>query len=396
MKLTDLHIRKLKPGPRTARYSDGHGLFLEITPQGSKLWKMAYRFDGKQKTLSFGKYPFVTLLRAREKCAEAKAQLYDGLDPREKEKAEAAVKVALTEHTFAKIAAELLEKRRKEGISKATLQKKRWFIDLANRDLGDRPVTEIKPAEILVPLRKQEALGNYETARRLRSSIGQVFRYAVATARADTDPTFALRDALITPKVQHLAAMNERADFANLLQTIWTYPGGAEITRTALKLMALLYTRPGELRLAHWKEFDFEKRVWTIPEERMKMRRPHKKPLAEPVIEILRDLKSQTGSRTRVFPSLTGNDRPISENTMNQALRRMSFSREEMTSHGFRSSASSLLNESGLWNPDAIEAELAHADTNQIRRIYHRALYWEERVKMADWWAQEVLSMAQG
>ncbi len=357
---------------------------------------MAYRFDGKQKTLSFEKYPFVTLLRAREKCAEAKAQLFDGLDPREKEKAEAAVKVALTEHTFAKIAAELLEKRRKEGISKATLQKKRWFIDLANRDLGDRPITEIKPAEILVPLRKQGALGNYETARRLRSSVGQVFRYAVATARADTDPTFALRDALITPKVQHLAAMTERADFANLLQTIWTYPDGAEITRTALKLMALLYTRPGELRLAHWKEFDFDKRVWTIPEERMKMRRPHKKPQAQPVIEILRDLKSQTGSRTRVFPSLTGNDRPISENTMNQALRRMSFSREEMTSHGFRSSASSLLNESGLWNPDAIEAELAHADTNQIRRIYHRALYWEERVKMADWWAQEVLSMAQG
>lgn len=396
MKLTDLHIRKLKPGPRTARYSDGHGLFLEITPQGSKLWKMAYRFDGKQKTLSFGKYPFVSLLRAREKCAEAKAQLYDGLDPREKEKAEAAVKVARTEHTFAKIAAELQEKRKKEGISKTTLQKRDWFIRLINKDLGDMPITEIKPVDILVPLRRQEARGNYETARRMRSSIGQVFRYAVATARADHDPTFALRDALLTPKVQHMAALTRREDFARLLQVIWTYEAGSEITRSALKLMAMLYTRPGELRLAHWNEFDFEKRVWTLPEERMKMRRPHHKPLAEPVIEILRKLQEQTGNRVRVFPSLTGNDRSISENTMNQALRRMSFTKEEMTPHGFRSSASSLLNESGLWNPDAIEAELAHADTNQVRRIYHRSLYWDERVKMADWWAGEVLMMARG
>ncbi|MFN7056432.1 tyrosine-type recombinase/integrase [Hyphomonas sp.] len=258
------------------------------------------------------------------------------------------------------------------------------------------PITEIKPVDILVPLRRQEARGNYETARRMRSSIGQVFRYAVATARADHDPTFALRDALITPKVQHMAALTKREDFARLLQVIWTYEAGSEITRSALKLMAMLYTRPGELRLAHWNEFDFEKRVWTLPEERMKMRRPHHKPLAEPVIAILKDLRSQTGSRVRVFPSLTGKDRSISENTMNQALRRMSFTREEMTSHGFRSSASTLLNESGLWNPDAIEAELAHADTNQVRRIYHRALYWEERVKMADWWADEVLTMARG
>ncbi len=376
------------------RYSDGHGLYVEVTPQGSKLWKMAYRYEGRQKTLSFGKYPFVSLARAREKCAEAKTLLYDGIDPREKEKVRLAEKVAKTEHTFEKIAAEYVEKRRKEGLSKQTLQKKDWFIRLACRDLGEKPIRDITAPDILVPLRTQEEKGNYETARRLRSSIGQVFRYAVATARADTDPTFALRDALITPKVRHMAAMTEREDFANLLQTIWTYPGGAEIVRTALKLMAFLYTRPGELRLAFWSEFNFDKAVWTIPEDRMKMRRPHTKPLAGPVIEILQTLQSQTGSTTRVFPSLTGKDRPISENTMNQALRRMSFARHEMTSHGFRASASSLLNESGLWNPDAIEAELAHADSNQVRRIYHRALYWDERVRMADWWAGEVLEMA--
>lgn len=289
-------------------------------------------------------------------------------------KVEREEKVARSGDTFAKIAAKHCEKRRIEGLSDAKLKKKNWFVRLACRDLGEMPIREIKADDILVCLRKQEALGNHETARRLRSSIGQVFRYAIATARADSDPTFALRDALITPKVQHPAAMTERDDFANLVPTIWSYPGGSEIVRSALKLMAMLCARPGELRLAFWKEFDFEKRVWIIPEDRMKMHRPHKKPLSAPLIRILEKLHTQTGNSERVFPSLTGQDRPISENTMNQALRRMSFTAEEMTSHGFRSSASSLLNESVLWNPDAIEAELAHAALNQVRRIYHRAL----------------------
>lgn len=262
---------------------------------------------------------------------------------------------------------------------------------LANADLGNRPIRDITATDILVPLRKQEERENYETARRLRSSIGQVFRYAVATARADTDPTFALRDALISPKVRHMAAATTQEDFAEVVQTIWTYQGGAELTRAALKLMSLLYSRPGELRLSHWQEFDLGKKVWTIPAERMKMRREHKKPLSEPVIGILGEIRELTGSDTRVFPSLTGRDRPISENTMNQALRRMSLSSDEMTSHGFRASASSLLNESGLWNPDAIEAELAHVGGDQVRKIYHRAEYWDERVRMADWWGSKVL-----
>lgn len=206
MKLTDLKVRKLKAGAQSVRHSDGHGLYLEVTPQGSKHWRMAYRFGGKQKTLSFGQYPFVTLARARDKCAEAKSLLDDGVDPREKVKVERAAKLARTNDTFGTIAAEHFEKRRKEGLSEATLQKTDWFVRLAYADLGDKPIREITAPDILVPLRKQEARGNYETARRLRSSIGQVFRYAVATARADTDPTFALRDALITPKVQHMPA----------------------------------------------------------------------------------------------------------------------------------------------------------------------------------------------
>lgn len=396
MKLNDRKIKALKPTQKPKRYSDGLGLFIEVKPTGSKLWRMAYRFEGKQKLLSFGKYPIITLARARELCIEAKRELSEGIDPRAKAVIARAEFVAQTEHTFEKIAAEYLEKRRKEGLSKTTMQKKRWFIRLACADLGSIPITEITAPIILVPLRKQEEKGNYETARRLRSSIGQVFRYAVATARAETDPTFALRDALITPRVQHRAAMTKREDFANLVQTIWGYEGSAESIRNALKLMAFLYTRPGELRLSYWDEFDLKKGVWTIPAERMKMRREHMKPLSLPVIRLLKSMKTGPGRHGRVFPSLTGRDRPISENTMNQALRRMSFTRDEMTAHGFRASASSLINESGKWNPDAIEAELAHADQNQVRRIYHRALYWEERTQMAEWWANEVLDMVDG
>lgn len=381
MKLNDRKIRNLRPESRPVRHSDGYGLFLEVTPRGSKLWKMAYRFGGRQKLLSFGAYPIVTLSRAREKCIEAKRQLSEGIDPRAQAAEVKAQQIARTEHTFEKIAAEYVEKRIKEGLSKTTIQKKKWFLKLACADLGKIPIKEITAPIVLIPLKKQEEKGNYETAKRLRSTIGQVFRYAVATARAETDPTFALRDALISPRVKHRAAMTKRDDFKNLVKTIWTFKGSSESIITALKLMAFLYTR-------------LKNGVWTIPAERMKMRREHAKPLALPVIELLEFHRSQSDGHPRVFPSLTGRDRPISENTMNQALRRMSFAPSEMTSHGFRASASSLINESGLWNQDAIEAELSHADPNQIRRIYHRALYWDERVKMADWWANQVLQMA--
>jgi integrase len=394
VKLNDRKIRAIAPAEKPKRHSDGFGLFLEVRPNGSKLWRMAYRFDRKQKLLSFGQYPIVSLSRAREKCIDAKRQLSEGVDPSTRKMLLRAQDAGRAGDTFQTIAAEYVEKRRKEGLSKTTLQKKEWFIRLACADLGKLPMLEITAPVILIPLRKQEEKGNYETARRLRSTIGQVFRYAVATARAENDPTFALRDALITPKVQHRAAMTKRDDFANLVQTIWTFNGSSETVMTALKLMALLYTRPGELRLSYWDEFDFKAATWNIPAERMKMRREHTKPLSKPVIALLKQHQLQSGASARVFPSLTGRDRPISENTMNQALRRMSFSAEEMTSHGFRASASSLINESGLWDQDAIEAELAHADQNQVRRIYHRALYWEQRVKMADWWAAEVLSMA--
>lgn len=390
MSLTDVKLRNLKPRDKPYKVADGGGLYIQVTPNGSKLWRCRYRFGGVEKLLSFGAYPVVSLERAREKRFEAKKLLVEGIDPRAKEKADKAERVAITEHTFEKIALELIEKLRVEGKAEVTLKKKRWLLDMAIADFGGDPIRQISPAQILETLRKVEARGIYETAKRLRSSIGQVFRYAVATARADSDPTYSLRGALIAPKVSHMAAIVDRDDFGRLVRGIWEYEDGAPSTRAALKLMVLLYPRPGELRLSLWDEFDLDKATWTIPAARAKMRREHVKPLPKTAIEILNQLRTETGSDDRVFPSAISRNKPISENTMNQALRRMGFEKDEHTSHGFRASASSLLNESGLWDEDAIEAELAHVGADQVRRAYHRAKYWDERVKMADWWADQI------
>lgn len=222
--------------------------------------------------------------------------------------------------------------------------------------------------------------------------IGQVFRYAIATARADNDPTFGLKGALTTPTVSHRAALVGRNDFGGLLRAIWCYQG-SPVTLAALQLMSLLYSRPGELRQAEWIEFDLDGATWTIPGRRTKTRREHRKPLSAIAVSILRELQKLTGHRALVFPSMQSPLRPLSENTMNSALRRMGFDQSEATAHGFRASASSLLNESGKWHADAIEAELGHVGADAVRRAYHRAQYWDERLQMAEWWALEVEAM---
>ena len=394
MPLTDIQVRQFNPREADYKKADGGGLYIFVQRTGSKLWRLRYRFNGKENVLSFGAYPAISLSRARELRAEAKALLAEGIDPSAHAKDKKASQAALTEHTFTKISAELVIKLRKEGKAEITLKKKQWLLDMANDDFGDRPITTISAADILTTLRKVESKGNYETAKRLRSTIGQVFRYAIATARAEDDPTYGLRGALIAPTVSHMAAITDRKGFGELIRAIWSYEGGSPSTRAALKLMALLYTRPGELRLALREEFDLERAIWTIPAERTKMRREHTKPLPQLAVDTLRLLLAETGSNYRVFPSSITRDRPISENTLNQALRRMGFDKHEHTSHGFRASASSLLNESGQWNADAIEAELGHVGADEVRRAYHRARYWDERVKMADWWAGEILGLA--
>lgn len=392
MPLTDTQIRTIKPEIRPVKHSDGGGLHLLVSPSGSKLWRLAYRFGGKQKTLALGVYPYVSLSRARERREEAKAVLATGIDPAQLAKEEKAKKQAVASNTFSAVADELLAKMEREGRADATLAKTRWLMDMAKDALGSRPVAEISAAEILVPLRKVEAKGNLETARRLRALIGQVFRYAIATARTDNDPTFGLRGALTTPKVTHRPAITEAKAFGRLLKAIADYDGAAQ-TRIALQLMALLYPRPGELRQAEWSEFDLEAGVWSIPATRAKMRREHKKPLPEQAVILLRELRSITGNGRLAFPAHTSMHRPLSENTLNAALRRMGFTKEQASAHGFRASASTLLNESGKWLPDAIEAELGHVESNAVRRAYHRAQYWDERVRMQAWWAEQVFSL---
>lgn len=394
MALNDKQINNLKPKERVLKLSDGGGMFIQVSPQGSKLWRMAYRFNGVQKLLSFGAYPAVGLAAARQKREAAKKLLASDIDPAFQSKQEKLALLAAGKNTFESVAEEFLIKNEREGRADATLGKKRWLVSLALPDLAKRPIGEITASEILVPLKRVEALGNFETAKRLRAVIGQVFRFAISSALAEADPTYGLKGALTSPKVTHRAALTSREGFAGLLRAIWRYEGTLE-TRSALKLMALLYPRPGELRQAEWAEFDLNNGTWTIPAKRTKMRRAHRKPLPALAIEVLRDLQRHTGNRRLAFPCTQYAERPLSENTMNAALRRMGFSNTEATSHGFRASASTLLNEAGLWNADAIEAELGHADADKVRRAYHRAMYWDERVKMAAWWATEVMRLQQ-
>ena len=386
MPLSDVQIRNLRPKDKQYKVSDFEGLYVLVKPSGSRLWQMKYRYFGKERLLSLGAYPAVSLAQARKLKDEARALLAKGIDPSEaKQEAKRAKREALG-HTFLKIGEEFFEKQKKEGKSKATLDKTAYHLKLANAEFGRKPITEITAPMILRALRKQEAKGNHETAHRLRARIGSVFRYAVASGLAETDPTYALKDALVRPTRQHRSAITDPVALGNLMREIEGFAGQAT-TRIALRLLALTALRPGEIRHASWVEFDFREKIWVIPANKMKMRRDHNVPLPDQALNLLNDLRMITGNGEFLFPSLRSWHRPMSENTLNAALRRMGYSGEEMTAHGFRASFSTLANESGLWNPDAIEAALAHVDRNEVRRAYNRGLYWDERVKLANWWA---------
>jgi integrase len=270
-----------------------------------------------------------------------------------------------------------------------------WLLGLARPAIGARPIVEITAPEVLAVLRSIESRGRHETARRLRATIGEVFRYAVATGRADADPPGALKGALTLPQVQHRAAIIEPKAFGGLLRAIETYDSAPE-TRAALELLALTFVRPGELRAAEWSEFDLDAAIWSIPAEKMKMKRPHRVALAPQAFTILHELQTLTGQGKFLFPSVRSAARCMSENTINAALRRLGFGKDEMTGHGFRSAASSMLNESGLWNADAIERQLAHVDNDSVRRAYARADYWDERLRMMAWWADRCDELRRG
>jgi integrase len=395
MPLSELQVRSAKPQAKIAKLSDGGGLQLWVTSDGAKRWRLAYRFRNSQKLLAIGVFPDVSLKEARAARENAKRLLASGVDPSEARKQAKIEKANAAENTFATIAAELVEKKRRERKAAVTLGKTEWLLTLATPALGRRPIKEISAPEILSVLRTVESRGKLETAKRLRATIGQVFRYAVATGRAHSDPTGALSGAIAAPVIQHRAAIVAPMAFGALLRAIANYEGAPE-TIAALELLSLTFVRPGELRSAEWSDFELDRAVWSIPAEKMKMRRPHLVPLSPRAVEALRELHAITGIGRFLFPSVRSVKRCMSENTINAALRRLGFKTDEMTAHGFRSAASSILNESGLWNADAIERQLAHVDKDSVRRAYARADFWDERVRMMSWWANKCEELRQG
>lgn len=393
--LSDAKVRALKPKEKPYKQADFDGLFVLVNPNGSKLWRFKYRWMGKEKLLSFGKYPDLSLKQARGNRDEARKLLAEGKDPSFERKKEQATKEAEHRETFGKLAEALLEKKRLEGKSASTLAKTEWLHALLCADLGGYPISQITARDVLVPLRKMEARGRNESALRMRSAAGQIFRNAMAQGLVDNDPTFGLKDALTRAPVKHRSALIDPEKVGGLMRAIKGFDG-QPTTRIALQLLAMTALRPGELRMSEWSEIDLEKAIWTVPAHRAKMRRPHLVPLSPQALGKLGELQELTGWGKLLFPSIRTSKRCMSENTLNAALRRMGYSGEEMTAHGFRATFSTLANESGLWSADAIERALAHVEGNEIRKAYARGAHWDERVRMASWWAGYLQQIASG
>lgn len=386
MSLTHIQISNAKPKEKAYKMADADALYLVVRPSGAKVWRMNYRYLERQKTLYFGSWPDGGIASARELRDEARKKLVAGLDPAAEKKVARITQKIAQDNTFKAIAEEWLVKIEREERAPVTLRKVRWLLDIAEPMIGSRPISKLTAQEILAVLRKVEANGRYESARRMRSVISRVFRYAIATARADRDLAADLRGALITPKVKHHAAITAPKDVGALLRAIDGYTG-LELTAVALRLTPHLFVRPGELRQAEWAEIDYDDAVWSIPAEKMKMRRSLCVPLSRQVLAMLEELHALTGHGKYLFPSFRTPHRCMSENTVSAALRRLGYSREEMTAHGFRATAATLLNQMGMWHPDAIERQLAHLDTNATRRVYTRGEYWDERVRMMQHWS---------
>jgi integrase len=384
MALNALAIRNAAPGMRPYKLSDGQGLHLLVNPNGSRLWRFRYQFGGKEKMLSLGSFPEVSLASARNKRREARELVAEGQDPSQKKREDKLAAAVVSRNTFGAVSAEHLANLQANGAAQSTIDKNRWLVEDLGAPLANRPISEITPAEVLDLLKKVEKTGRRETAKRLRATIGRVFRLAVVTLRASHDPTYALKGALLRPQVQHRAAITDELKLGGLMRCIDEYDGWPTI-KAALLFLALTITRPGEVRYMKRSEVNFPKATWRIPAERMKMRRPHDVPLSRQALAVLREIWDVTDGEL-VFPSIRSWRRPLSENAMNSALRRMGFASDEMCAHGFRSSASTVLNGHGF-NPDVIEAALAHQDADPVRRTYNRALYWPERIDLLQKWA---------
>lgn len=386
MPLTDTTCKNAKPREdgKPAKYADEKGMYLLVNQTG-RYWRFDYRFAGKRKTLALGVYPEVGLKNAREKRDEARRLLSADIDPGIHRKVQKAAKVLQAENSFEAVAREWFAKF-----------KPTWtdghgdrIIRRLERDifpwLGKRPISEIEAPELLAVLRRIENRNAIETAHRAMQNCGQVFKYAIATGRVKRNPAADLVGALAPVVKTSFATITEPAKIAELLRAMDGYQGSF-ITQCALKLAPLVFVRPGELRKAEWSEIDLDSAQWVIPAERMKMREKHIVPLSQQAVSILTELQPLTGHSQYVFPGARTNGRPMSENTVNAALRRLGYGTDDMTGHGFRHMASTLLNEQG-WNRDAIERQMAHAERNSIRATYNYAEYLPERRKMMQAWA---------
>jgi integrase len=383
MPLTDALARSAKPSDgKLTKLSDGAGLQLWIHPNGRKSWHLAYRFAGTQRSLTIGAYPDVSLKAAREAAARARLSISDGQDP--------SGRTIAIPTAFGAVAALWLAKVERDARSEPTLDRASRMIRHA-APLASRPITEIRPPDIVAVIRPFEERGHLETATRLRSTISAVFRFAAAMGLVESDPASLLRGAFASPKAVHRAAILDRQAFGELLRAIDAYQGRGPLVAAGLKLLALTAARPGELRLATWSEFDLDVAVWTVPAGRMKMRQPHRAPLSRQAVEILRGINPGEGF---VFPSAR-HGRPISENAWNLALRTMGYPSGMVSAHGMRATFSGIANESGLWSYDAIERALAHADGSNVRRAYARTDWFEERRRLMAWWSIQIDEMRQ-
>lgn len=393
MALTDKALKQAKPREKAYKLADGKGLYLLINPNGSKYWRLKYRFGGKEKVLALGVYPDITLAKARTLTNDAKSLLRNGNDPGLVRKQQKRVDKLNAENTFEAVARDWLNQ-----------QKGKWTKGHADRVttsleqevfpyIGQMAIADIVTPDVLEVVRKVEGRGALDVASRVLQRVSSVFRYAVQTGRAQVNPATELKGVLKTRKVQHRAAIT-RAELPELLQKARNYDGYL-ITRLALRLLMLTFVRPGELRFAQWKEFDLDAKVWRIPAERMKMKSEHLVPLSRQAIELLEELRPVTGHYDFLFPGERTRSKPISENTMTYALYRMGY-KSRATAHGFRTTASSILNEEGF-NPDAIERQLSHLERNQVRGAYtQHAEYLKDRAKMMQWWADYLDQMETG
>jgi len=396
MPLSDAAIRALKPRDKDYRVADEKGLYLQLSPSGGRLWRLKYRTStGTEKKLAFGAYPEVSLKAARDLRDEARKLLAAGIDPAEKKRQDRHAAKVSAANSFLVVAQSYIAKCKREGHADATTTKQEWLLKLLDRAIGHRPIAEIQPFEMLEAVRKYETTGRTEAAHRALQFASQVFRFAIASQLAASDPTRDLRGALTSHKSKHHAAILEPKKAGELLRAIDGYDGHP-VTRYALQLAALVFVRPGELRHAEWSEFDVDAKVWRIPAAKMKARAEHVVPLSEQALDVLAKVRELTGDGQYVFPSIRTHLRPMSENTVNAALRRLGYASDEMTGHGFRAMASTLLNESGKWSPDAIERALAHKDKDAVRAAYHRGAHWQERVEMAQWWADHLDTLRTG